>query len=71
LVSANPPPVRGGKQPKIKFATQAGICPPKIVIFANDFIEPAYRRYIERRLREEFDFQGSPIEVVVKIKERD
>jgi GTP-binding protein len=71
LVAATPPPVRGGKQPKIKFATQAGICPPKFVIFATDFVEQAYRKFIERRLREEFGFQGSPVEVVVKIKERD
>lgn len=71
LVAANPPPVRGGKQPKIKFATQAGICPPKFVIFANDFLEQAYRRYIERKLREEFGFLGTPVEVVVKIKERE
>lgn len=71
LVSATPPPVRGGKQPKIKFATQAGICPPKFVIFATDFVEQSYRKFIERRLREEFGFQGSPVEVVVKIKERD
>ena len=71
LVAANPPPVRGGKQPKIKFATQAGICPPKFVVFTNDFLEPSYRRYIERKLREEFGFNGSPVEVVVKIKERE
>jgi GTPase len=71
LVSATPPPVRGGKQPKIKFATQAGSCPPKFVIFASGFIEQAYRKFIERRLREEFGFQGSPVEVVVKVKDRD
>ena len=71
LVSANPPPVRSGKQPKIKFATQAGICPPKFVVFATGFLEDSYRRFIERRLREEFGFMGSPIEVAVKIKERD
>jgi GTPase len=71
LVSATPPPVRGGKQPKIKFATQAGICPPKFVIFASEFVEQAYRKFIERRLREEFGFQGSPVEVVIKVKERD
>lgn len=71
LVGANPPPVRGGKQPKIKFATQAGTCPPKFVVFATEFIETAYRRFIERRLREEFGFNGTPIEVAVKIKDRD
>ena len=71
LVGANPPPVRGGKQPKIKFATQAGTCPPKFVVFANQFLETAYRRFIERRLREEFGFDGTPIDVAVKIKDRD
>ena len=71
LVGANPPPVRSGKQPKIKFATQAGVCPPKFVIFASDFLEAAYRRFIERRLREDFGFIGTPIEVAVKLKERE
>ena len=71
LVGANPPPVRGGKQPRIKFATQAGTCPPKFVVFATEFLETAYRRFIERRLREEFGFDGTPIEVAVKIKDRD
>ena len=71
LVGANPPPVRGGKQPKIKFATQAGTCPPKFVVFATEFLETAYRRFIERRLREEFGFDGTPIEVAVKLKDRD
>ena len=71
LVGGNPPPVRSGKQPKIKFATQAGICPPKFVVFATGFLEDSYRRFIERRLREEFGFAGTPIAVAVKVKERD
>ena len=71
LVGANPPPVRSGKQPKIKFATQAGTCPPKFVIFATGFLENAYRRFIERRLREDFGFIGTPVEVAVKLKDRD
>ena len=71
LIAATPPPVRSGKQPKIRFATQAAICPPKFVVFASEFVETAYRRFIERRLREEFGFPGTPVEVVVKVKERD
>jgi GTP-binding protein len=70
-VGANPPPVRSGKQPKIKFATQASTCPPKFVIFATGFLENAYRRFIERRLREDFGFIGTPVEVAVKLKDRD
>ena len=70
LVSATPPPVRGGKQPKIRFATQASICPPKFVVFASEWVEPSYRRFIERRLREEFGFQGTPVEVAIKVREK-
>lgn len=70
LVSSNPPPVRGGKQPKILFATQAGIEPPTFVIFATDFLESSYRRFIERRLREEFGFSGSPIRISVRLRDR-
>lgn len=71
LIGATPPPVRGGKQPKVYYATQAGIAPPKFVVFTNDWIEPPYRRFIERKLREEFGFEGSPVQVSVKIRERD
>ena len=70
LVSSNPPPVRGGKQPKILFATQAGIEPPTFIIFASDFLESSYRRFIERRLREEFGFSGSPIRISVRLRDR-
>ena len=71
LIAATQPPVRSGKQPKIRFATQAAVCPPKFVVFASDWVEPSYRRFIERRLREEFGFPGTPVEVVVKVKERE
>lgn len=71
LIGATPPPVRGGKQPKIYYATQAGIAPPKFVVFSSGWIEPSYRRFIERRLREEFGFPGTPVQVAVRVKERD
>jgi GTP-binding protein len=71
LIGATPPPVRGGKQPKIYYATQAGIAPPKFVVFSSGWIEPSYRRFIERRLREEFKFPGTPVMVAVRVKERD
>ncbi|MEV4100570.1 ribosome biogenesis GTPase Der [Nonomuraea sp. NPDC049649] len=70
LVRQTPPPVRGGKQPKILFATQASIEPPKFVLFTSGWLEETYRRFIERRLREEFGFAGSPIEVTMKIREK-
>ena len=70
VVSAHPHPVRGGKQPRILFATQAGTRPPRFVVFASGFIEAGYRRFIERRLREEFGFEGTPIELSVRVREK-
>ncbi|MCW2877649.1 MAG: GTP-binding protein [Sphaerisporangium sp.] len=70
LVAATPPPVRSGKQPKILFATQASIEPPKFVLFTSGFLEETYRRFIERRIREEFGFAGSPVEVTMRIREK-
>jgi GTPase len=70
LVAATPPPVRGGRAPKIFFATQAGIRPPHFVLFTSGFLEAGYRRFIERRLREEFGFEGSPVHVSVRLRQR-
>jgi GTP-binding protein len=70
LIAATPPPVRGGKQPKIMFATQAGIQPPHFVLFTSGFLQAGYRRFIERRLREEFGFEGTPIHVSMRLREK-
>ncbi|MDN4481816.1 ribosome biogenesis GTPase Der [Demequina muriae] len=70
LVAEHPHPVRSGKQPKILFATQASNRPPRFVIFASGFLEPTYRRFIERRLREKFGFEGSPIQISVRVREK-
>jgi GTP-binding protein len=70
LIAATPPPVRGGKQPKIMFATQAGIRPPHFVLFTSGFLQAGYRRFIERRLREEFGFDGSPVHVTMRLREK-
>lgn len=71
VVGATPPPVRGGKQPKILFATQAATCPPRFVFFASGFLEAGYRRFLERRLREDFGFPGTPVEISVRVRERE
>ena len=70
LVAAHPHPIRGGKQPRILFATQADVRPPRFVLFTSGFLEAGYRRFVERRLREEFGFEGTPIEVSVKMREK-
>ena len=68
LVAAHPHPVRGGRQPRVLFATQAGVRPPRFVLFTTGFLEEGYRRFIERRLREEFGFPGTPIEIGMRIR---
>lgn len=70
LVAEHPHPVRGGKQPRIMFATQVSAAPPRIVLFTTGFLDPAYRRFIENRLREEYGFVGSPIQISVRVRER-
>src|SRR6202007_2611994 len=70
LIAATPPPVRGGKQPKIIFATQAGIRPPHFVLFTSGFLEASYRRFMERKLREEFGFAGTPVHVTMRLREK-
>jgi GTP-binding protein len=70
LIAATPPPVRGGKQPKVLFATQAGVRPPHVVLFTTGFLEASYRRFVERKLREEFGFDGSPLKVSMRLREK-
>jgi len=68
LTRATPHPVRQGRAPRILFATQAGVCPPRFVLFATGRLDDAYRRFVERKLREDFGFDGSPIEIAVRVR---
>ena len=70
LQSATPHPLRGGKQPRILFATQVQTAPPRIVVFSTGFLDAGYRRFIERRLREEFGFVGTPLQIGVRVREK-
>jgi GTP-binding protein len=66
VVAATPPPARGGRAPKVLFATQAATRPPQFVFFTTGHLEAGYRRFLERRLREDFGFEGSPIAISVR-----
>ncbi len=70
LIAATPPPMRGGKQPRVLFATQAGTRPPHFVLFTTGFLEETYRRFIERRLREDFGFAGTPVKLTMRLREK-
>jgi GTP-binding protein len=70
LVAEHPHPLRGGKQPRILFGTQADVRPPRFVLFTSGFLEAGYRRFVERRLREEFGFEGTPLDIAMRVRER-
>ncbi|MEQ4304408.1 ribosome biogenesis GTPase Der [Plantactinospora sp. B6F1] len=70
LVQATPHPVRGGRAPRVLFATQAGTCPPRFVLFTTGPLDAGYQRFVERKLREEFGFAGSPVEVSVRPRKK-
>lgn len=70
IIAATPPPVRGGRQPRVMFATQAATRPPTFVLFTTGFLEAGYRRFLERKLRETFGFDGSPVRVNVRVRDK-
>ncbi|WP_345802171.1 ribosome biogenesis GTPase Der [Microbacterium sp. AZCO] len=70
LVAEHPHPVRGGKQPRILFGTQASTRPPTFVLFTTGFLDAGYRRFIQRRLRELYGFEGSPIVINMRVREK-
>ncbi|HEY9353292.1 MAG TPA: GTPase, partial [Nocardioides sp.] len=70
LVAEHPHPVRSGKQPKILFGTQPSTAPPTFVLFTSGKLEASYERFIERRLREEFGFVGTPIVLQQRVREK-
>jgi GTP-binding protein len=70
LVAEHPHPVRGGKQPKVLFGTQASTAPPTFILFTSGKLDAAYERFIERRLREEFGFVGTPIVLQQRVREK-
>ena len=70
LVAAHPHPLRGGKQPRILFGTQASTRPATFVLFTTGFLDPGYRRFVQRRLRELYSFEGTPIVINMRVRER-
>lgn len=70
VAAAHPHPVRGGKQPRILFGTQAQNCPPTFVLFTSGLFDAGYIRFVERRLREDFGFTGTPVHVEVRAREK-
>ncbi len=69
-VARHAPPRVGQKQLKIRYATQAEVAPPRFVLFANGRLPDGYLRYLERELRERYDFTGVPLLVDDRRRQR-
>jgi GTP-binding protein len=69
----HPPPSKGGKRVKFFYATQPGVAPPTFVFFVNkpDWVNFSYKRFLENRLREQFDFPGTPVRLVFRARSED
>ena len=69
-VMLNQPPSYKGKRLKIYFVSQTGIAPPKFTFNVNSkgLVHFSYKRYLENKIRESFDFEGTPIEIIFKNK---
>ncbi len=71
LQEAHPPPVRKNKRPHILYAVQAETDPPTFILFVRGGdLGPDYLRFVERRLRETYDFTGTPVRVLVRKRHR-
>ncbi len=70
IVKNNPPPSTKGKYVKIKYVTQLPLYTPAFALFCNlpQYVKDPYKRYIENRLREKFEFSGVPIRIFFRKK---
>ncbi|MEX1123133.1 MAG: ribosome biogenesis GTPase Der, partial [Balneolales bacterium] len=70
IITDRPLPGSGGKERKIKYVTQVKSNPPVFMFFLNnpEDLPANYRRFIENRMREEFQFTGVPITLIFKEK---
>jgi GTP-binding protein len=66
-----PPPPARGRSVKVRYATQARVDPPELVVFTSGPLTPSYRRYLERDLRRTFGFEGTPVRLVVRVRTRE
>jgi len=68
VLSQNPPPTKKGKRLQVYYLTQARTSPPQFVFFVNrpDLADPSYERFLERKIRESFDLEGTPIRIFMR-----
>jgi GTP-binding protein len=73
LLEEHPPPTRSGKAPRIYYMTQVGVKPPTFVAFCSspDHVAESYRRFVVNRLRKEFEYEGVPVRLFFRGKDRE
>jgi GTP-binding protein len=64
--AAHPPPIRRGRRPRIRYATQGAADPPTVTLFTSGELPPTYLRYLERKLRESFPVGPTPLKLRVR-----
>jgi len=69
-IAINPPPTVKGKKIKINYATQVSVKPPTFVVFVNEpeLVHFSYKRFLDNRIRDAFDFTGTPIHIILRKK---
>jgi GTPase len=69
-IAMNPTPTHNGQRLKVYYATQVAVKPPTFVVFVNDaeLMHFSYERFLENRIREAFDFTGSPIKIISRTR---
>ena len=65
-----PPPTHNGKRLKIYYCSQVAVAPPTFVLFVNDpeLLHFSYKRFIENKLREAFNFEGTTLRIIARQK---
>lgn len=72
-ITMNPPPTVKGKRLKINYGTQVGVKPPTFILFANspELMHFSYVRYLENKIRDAFQFEGTPVRIFTRRKSED
>jgi GTP-binding protein len=69
-VEATAPPMVNHRPVRLRYATQVAAGPPTFRVFATGDVPPGYRRYLVRRLRERFGFEGTPLDLSIRVRPR-
>ena len=67
-IGSFPPPAVGGRRLKVAYCAQGATNPPKFIFFCNDasLVQSSYERYLENKIRQAFDFSGTPIKLIFR-----